>query len=284
MGERASAKPFLKWAGGKTQLLAPVAARLPERIEGTYFEPFLGGGAVFFHLRAEGRLRGAVRLSDANPLLVAAFVAVRDEPDAVIAHLEEHRARHAADARRHYYAVRADEPATPAARAARLLYLNKTCYNGLWRVNSKGRFNVPIGRYARPSILDEPNLRAASAALAGTSIRCEPFEKALAKATGGDVAYLDPPYEPLNTTSSFTAYTAARFGRDDQERLADACRRLAARGGTFLLSNSDHRFLRDLYRARGFLVETVSARRAINSVAGKRGAVKELLVRPGPRP
>jgi DNA adenine methylase len=284
MGETSRAKPFLKWAGGKTQLLGPIAARLPERVDGTYFEPFLGSGAVFFHLRGAGRLVGDVRLSDANPLLVAAFVAVRDEPDAVVAHLEEHRARHAADARRHYYAVRADEPATAAARAARLLYLNKTCYNGLWRVNSRGRFNVPIGRYVRPAILDEANLRAASAALAGTSIRCEPFERALAKAGAGDAVYLDPPYEPLNATSSFTAYTAARFGRDDQERLADACRRIADRGAAFLLSNSDHRFLRDLYRERGFLVETVSARRAINSVAGKRGAVKELLVRPGPRP
>jgi DNA adenine methylase len=278
------ARPFLKWAGGKTQLLAPIAARLPATITRAYLEPFLGSGAVFFHLAAAGRLQGPVQLSDANPALVEAFQAVQRAVEPLIDLLAEHRARHHADPRAHYHAVRDAAPRDPVERAARLLYLNKTCYNGLWRVNRSGKFNVPMGRYARPSILDADNLRAASAALARATVRCEPFERALARARRGAVAYLDPPYEPLSATSSFTAYTAAGFGREDQERLADACAGLVARGGAFLLSNSDHRFLRGLYRARGFRVEAVDARRAINSAAGKRGPVRELLVTPGAAP
>ncbi|MCK6479325.1 MAG: Dam family site-specific DNA-(adenine-N6)-methyltransferase [Planctomycetaceae bacterium] len=281
MAERPPVRPFLKWAGGKTQLLRPIGERLPAAIRGAYLEPFLGSGAVFFHLRATGRLRGKALLSDANGPLIEAWLAVRDEVDALVDLLAGHRAAHARGAKDHFHAVRAEVPAAPVERAARFLYLNRTCYNGLWRVNSRGLFNVPMGRYQDPAILDEGNLRACSAALRGVEIREEGFATAMARARSGAVAYLDPPYEPLSRTSNFTSYTAARFGRPDQEALADDAAALRDRGGWFLLSNHDTRWLRDLYRARGFEVASVPARRAINSDPASRGAVRELLVTPG---
>ena len=282
MAERATVRPFLKWAGGKTQLLRPIAERLPAEIRGTYFEPFLGSGAVFFHLRATGRIRGKAVLSDANGALVGTWTAVRDEVDALVDLLADHREAHARRGRDHYYETRAAEPSSPVERAARFLYLNKTCYNGLWRVNASGKFNVPMGKYRKPPILDEPNLRAASPALRGVVLRHQSFVDALARAKPGSVAYLDPPYEPLTKTANFTSYTAEKFGRADQERLADACAALRDRGGWFLLSNHATPWLRSLYRARGFEVASVPARRAINSDPTARGAVRELLVVPGP--
>jgi len=275
MTTRPSVHPFLKWAGGKTQLLAPIGAALPDPVEGTYHEPFLGSGAVFFHLRATGRLRGRAVLSDANEALVGTFLAVRDRVDEVVAALAVHRAAHSEE---HYYGVRAATPRSPAAGAARFIYLNKTCYNGLWRVNRSGAFNVPMGRYRNPPILDEPNLRAASAALADVDLHVETFPKALARVRRGGVVYLDPPYEPLTKTANFTSYTRERFGREDQEALADGCLGLRKRGAFFLLSNHDTPWLREVYRERGFAVKSIPARRVINSDPGARGAVRELLV------
>ena len=271
-------RPFLKWAGGKTQLLAPIAAALPRLIDGAYFEPFLGSGAVFFHLRAAGRLHGPVVLSDANGPLVETWRAVQSRVGDVVEALAAHRAAHARDPRGHYYAVRAAEPREPAARAARFIYLNKTCYNGLWRVNRAGRFNVPMGRYRRPPILDEENLRAAAEALRGVEVLHEPYAPVLRRARRGDAAYLDPPYHPLSRTANFTSYTAERFGEEDQEALADLCAVLAGRGVRFLLSNHDVPMLRSLYRERGLLMTSVPARRAINSNPRARGDVGELLV------
>ena len=278
MTPRPSVHPFLKWAGGKTQLLGPISARLPDPVEGTYHEPFLGSGAVFFHLRAAGRLRGRAVLSDANGPLVETFEAVRDRVDEVVAALAAHRAVHSKE---HYYGVRAEVPRSPAARAARFIYLNKTCYNGLWRVNRAGAFNVPMGRYENPPILDEPNLRAASVALSGVALHHEPFAEAIARVRRGGVVYLDPPYEPLTATANFTSYTKDRFGRADQEALADGCVGLRERGAFFLLSNHDTPWLKALYRARGFSTRSIPARRAINSNPGARGAVRELLVTGG---
>jgi DNA adenine methylase len=275
MTPRPAARPFLKWAGGKTQLLGPIAKALPAPVAGAYHEPFLGSGAVFFHLRAEGRLKGGAFLSDANAALVETFTAVRDRVDEVVDRLARHRGAHSA---KHYYEVRAAEPRSPVARAARFIYLNKTCYNGLWRVNRAGKFNVPMGRYEDPPILDEPNLRACSEALASVEIRHEGFAAALVRVAEGAVVYLDPPYEPLTTTANFTSYTKERFGRPDQEALAEACAALRDRGAFFLLSNHDTTWLRDLYRARRFSVRSVPARRAINSRASGRGAVRELLI------
>jgi DNA adenine methylase len=265
--------PFLKWAGGKRQLLAHIEALLPERID-TYFEPFLGGAAVFFRLAAGRRFRRAV-LADANPELVNCYRAIRDDVDAVIAELGQYRNNRAL-----YYRVRRRDPAKlpSIARAARLIYLNRCGYNGLYRVNSSGQFNVPFGRYLRPLICDEPRLRAASAALQKAKIVCDDFANTLKKVGPADFAYLDPPYVPLSATSSFTAYAARDFGMPDQQRLADVLRTLAVRNVPALLSNSDCETTRELYR--GFdRIDRVPARRAINSVGHARGPVAEILVR-----
>lgn len=267
------AAPFLKWAGGKRQLLAHIAPLLPERID-TYFEPFLGGAAVFFRLAAEGRFRRAV-LADANPDLVNCYQAIRDDVDGVIGALGKFRNDSAL-----YYRVRRRDPSKLSAtdRAARLIYLNRCGYNGLYRVNSSGQFNVPFGRYLRPVICDEDRLRAASAALQKARIVCRDFASTLKKVGPDDFVYLDPPYVPLSATSSFTAYAKSHFGAEDQERLAQVLRRLAADKVPALLSNSDCQITRELYV--GFdQIARVPARRAINSVGHGRGFVDEILVR-----
>ena len=265
--------PFLKWAGGKRQLLAHIAALLPERID-TYFEPFLGGAAVFFRLAAEGRFRRAV-LADANPELVNCYNAIRDDVDAVIGELQKFRNERAL-----YYRVRGRDPSklSTAARAARLIYLNRCGYNGLYRVNKSGQFNVPFGSYRRPVICDEDRLRAAAQALQKARIICADFARTLKKVGPGDFVYLDPPYVPLSATSSFTAYAKRAFGAADQERLAAVLRTLGAQRVPALLSNSDCEATRELYR--GFdRIDRVPARRAINSVGHGRGPVDEILVR-----
>jgi DNA adenine methylase len=268
-----AASPFLKWAGGKGQLLPELLARVPPKL-GTYHEPFLGSGAFFFALRAAGRLKRA-RLCDANEELINAFCAVRDDVEAVIGHLR----RHTADAE-HFYEVRALDPAnlSPSERAARLIYLNRTCFNGLYRVNTRGRFNVPYGRYQNPRICDPPRLEAASAALRGVELVCEPFGDALTRAKRGDFVYLDPPYVPVSKSASFTAYSAGGFGPVEQKRLARDAMALAERGVHVLLSNADVPVVHDLYA--DCLRERVQAARAINSKGDRRGKVSELLIRP----
>ena len=265
--------PFLKWAGGKRQLLAHIEALLPWRID-TYFEPFLGGAAVFFRLAAGARFRRAV-LADANPELVNCYQSIRDDVDGVIGELRRYR-----NDRALYYRVRSRDPEklSETARAARLIYLNRCGYNGLYRVNSSGRFNVPFGRYRDPVICDEPRLRAAAAALKKAKIVCGDFARTLKNVGPDDFAYLDPPYVPLSATASFTAYAARDFGAADQQRLAGILRSLAARRVPALLSNSDCATTRDLYRDFD-RIDRVAARRAINSVGHARGPVDEILVR-----
>jgi DNA adenine methylase len=264
--------PFLKWAGGKRQLVRRILALAPPRME-TYVEPFLGGGAVFFALAAERRFARAF-LGDANEELVLCYRAIQEDVDGVIRALR----RHVYD-RSHYYAVRDRDPAklAPATRAARLIYLNRCGYNGLYRVNRAGKFNVPFGRYTNPVICDVAKLRAAHAALRGVELVVQDFEATLARATPSDFAYLDPPYVPLSETSSFTAYARTPFGPEEQARLAQVLRALGDRGVPALLSNSDCLPTRKLYR--GLPSHRVPVRRAINSVASARGAVAELLVK-----
>ena len=260
-------RPFLKWAGGKGQLLAELRSLVPAG-HGRYFEPFLGGGALFFD-----RLPRDGMLSDVNAEIVGCYVAVRDEVEKLIRSLKRHR--YEAD---HYYAVRDTNPAdlSPVDRAARTIFLNKTGFNGLYRVNRSGKFNVPFGRYARPLICDEDNLRACSKALAHVDLRVCDFEEAALRANAGDFVYFDPPYVPVSRTATFTAYAPGGFGQDAQERLADLFGRLAARGVHVLLSNSDVPATRKLYAA--YRIETVKASRAINSNASRRGPVSEVLV------
>lgn len=272
------ATPFLKWAGGKSRLVPTVAEGVAGLPVERYIEPFLGGGAMFFGLRSRG-LRVPAILADANAELIATFAAVRDDPEAVIAALrplaEAYLAAGREERRELYYRVRASEPEGRAARAARLIFLNRTCYNGLYRVNRQGRFNVPHGRYVRPLICDEANLRACAEELAGAELRCADFAEVCAEAGPGDFVYLDPPYHPLSATARFTAYTDRAFGWDDQVRLAAAVRGLAARGAWFALSNSAHPAIGSLYE--GLRPLTVQMSRAINSRGDRRAPVEEYL-------
>lgn len=264
--------PFLKWAGGKGQLLNEILPRLPGEISGTYIEPFVGGGAVFFELTRLERIARA-RLCDANAELIDAYRAVRDHVEDLITALGAHVNDEA-----HYYRVRALDPATLALpeRAARTLYLNRVGFNGLHRVNAAGQFNVPFGRYKNPRICDPEGLRAASKALARAELRVGDFAEACADAGPGDVVYFDPPYIPVSPTASFTSYAKEGFGEDAHRRLAATFRELVARGAYVLLSNSDVPLARELFE--GFRVVTVQASRAINSKAESRGKVNEVLV------
>jgi DNA adenine methylase len=266
------AAPFLKWAGGKQQLLEQFEKLFPARYS-RYVEPFLGSGAVFFHLVSK-RPRLFAALMDNNAELIATYEAVRDEVEEVIAQLCELKLQHSPE---QYYAVRAQEPSDPAARAARFIYLNKTCFNGLYRVNRRGQFNVPMGRYRNPGIFAPKNLRCISQVLTDVSLRVAHFSECVKVVRETDFVYFDPPYHPLSTTSSFTSYTSAAFGEAEQRQLADVYRELAERGCQLMLSNSDTPFVRELYK--GFRIETVRARRYINSKGDKRGAVTELVVR-----
>jgi DNA adenine methylase len=261
------AAPFLKWVGGKTSLLPELLRHVPDRLR-RYHEPFVGGGALFFAVAPR-----RATLSDSNGELVHCYRQVRDDVYSVLDAL----ARHVYD-RDHYHKIRALEPRqlTPAARAARFIYLNKTCFNGLWRVNRAGRFNVPIGRYKNPRFHDPSTLISAHQALRGVDVLHAQFEEALARAHPGDFVYLDPPYDPVSATSSFASYTADGFSWDDQKRLARSCIALNRRGVRFLLSNSATGRIRELYR--GFEQRLVRAPRFINSKAESRGRVDELLV------
>jgi len=270
---RSDLKPILKWAGGKRQLLPQILAHLPARI-GTYFEPFVGGGAVFFALAAEKRFERAV-LSDQNPDLIEVYRAVQTDVDSVIERLKQHQANHSEE---EYYRVREARPRGRAARAARILYLNRTGFNGLYRVNRSGEFNVPFGRYKNPKIVDEARLRAASRALAEVELSVADFESACVAASARDAVYLDPPYLPVSASANFAHYHSAPFGIAEHSRLARTFAALAKRGVAVVLSNSDTADTRRLFDAHK--IETVLARRAINSNSALRGSVPEILVVP----
>jgi DNA adenine methylase len=262
-------KPFLKWAGGKRQLLPELLARVPARF-GTFHEPFIGGGALFFALRPVRAV-----LSDSNARLIRTYQAIRDRVDDVIALLETYPYD-----RDFYYEFRASTPDQDPDHvlAAWMLYLNRAGYNGLYRVNSKNQFNVPFGRYTNPTLCDAENLRACSAALQGVELRTEGFEAVLQRVAGGDFVYFDPPYAPLNVTSSFTSYTRDGFGRREQELLRSVARELKRRRVHVMLSNSSAKLIRDLY-SRDFMMEEVLAARNVNSKADRRGKLVELIIR-----
>lgn len=263
--------PFLKWAGGKSQLLTTFDRFFPETFQ-NYFEPFLGGGAVFFHLYGT-RPQFNAFLSDGNQELINAYQVVRDQVDALCRSLSKHK-----NESDYFYSVRAQDVAklSRVERASRLIYLNKTCFNGLYRVNSKGHFNVPFGSYKNPRLCDEANLHAVAAALSTAHLDCATFESVLQRAKRGDFVYFDPPYQPLSTTSNFTGYTKSSFTEEDQQRLADLASQLKAKGCFVMLSNSDNEFIRKIYRR--FNVHTVLATRAINCRADRRGKISELVI------
>lgn len=270
--ERHPCRPFVKWVGGKTQLIGEIFKRLPSNFT-RYFEPFVGGGAVFFQLQHNQSF-----LSDVNHELVNAYKVVRDDVEKLISTLITYRY-----CPEYFYEIRnADRSIDYASwstveKAARLIYLNKTCFNGLYRVNSKGHFNVPFGRYTNPTICNAENLRTCSQALANVNIETCSFDRVVDYATTDDFIYFDPPYIPLNTTSYFTAYAQQGFNLEMQEHLRDVCKELDARGVKFLLSNSVAPLVFDLYE--NFIIERVGAIRAINSKAQGRGRIEEVLVR-----
>jgi DNA adenine methylase len=266
-------RPFLKWAGGKTQLLPQLARFYPPKGSiKRYIEPFLGSGAVFFHFKALVGSRQAI-LWDNNRELVETFQAVQQEVGQVIKLLKKYQKQHNKD---FFLAMRTKSPSSLAAKAARLIYLNKTCFNGLYRVNSRGIFNVPFGRYTNPGLFNEEGLRRASEALAGVRIEPRDFRLLELHAKKGDFVYFDPPYHPRSTTSDFTAYTRDSFGVEDQRELARVYRALDKKGCFLMLSNSDTPLIRELYK--DFQIQEVSARRLINSKADRRGPICELVV------
>jgi DNA adenine methylase len=268
------AAPFVKWAGGKGRLLSQLRPLLPPGIARMrHVEPFVGGGALFFARMPERAL-----LTDINPTLVATYAAIRDEAQSVVDGLRALASRHSKES---YYQVREryneGSRLSASRRAAMFIYLNKTCFNGLHRVNRKGEFNVPIGSYKDPRILNEDGLYAASHALQNAHVECTSFESLLENAKPGDFVYFDPPYEPVSETASFTSYAREGFSQEDQTRLRDVYRVLDRRGCRLMLSNSDVPFIRELYQ--DFRIDTVAAARAINCNAKKRGKVSEVVVR-----
>lgn len=265
-------KPILKWAGGKTRLLPELIKRVPP-FSGRYFEPFLGGGALFFHLEPQ---RPAI-VSDLNDSLIQTYWQVAHKVEALIRCLQKLKEAHS---EAHYYSIRDcwnRGEGNALERAALFIYLNKTCYNGLWRVNRANQFNVPVGRYKNPQICDETTLRNASRLLRRTTIVCQDFTSlADYPMDENDFVYFDPPYQPLSASANFTAYTPGGFGPAEQRELALLVRKLHERNCQVMVSNHDTPEIRDLYQY--FHIQTISASRAINSDSKKRGKVGEVII------
>ena len=264
------AVPFVKWAGGKRTIAKTLVSLMP-RAFGTYWEPFVGGGALFYE--ANGRISKAV-LSDMNAELIACYSAVKHDPEPLIAALESHASQHS---KTHYYAVRSQHTIQfPIDIAARFIYLNRTCFNGLYRVNRKGEFNVPMGRYSNPKIVNEQNLRACSEALQNATVKVIDFMDI--RPTEGDFVYCDPPFDPLSATASFTGYTKDSFGPQDQMNLRDSALKWHRAGVKVMISNSDTDLIRDLYDSEPFTIRALQVPRMVNSKADKRGPVNELVI------
>ncbi len=270
-------KPFVKWVGGKRQLLRQfrnLGLYPPEDfdpITNTYHEPFVGGGAVFFDLLPE-----KAELSDLNNELVTTYNVIRDDVDALIKSLKKHKYE-----KEYYLKIRAQNPKEllDVEIASRFIYLNRTGFNGMYRVNSRGGFNVPFGKYTNPIICDEENLRRASKALQKVTIKQQDYKNVLKKAKKGDFVYFDPPYYPVSKTASFTSYTAEAFLDAEQTELRDTFVELHKRGCFVMLSNSDTPFINKIYSGiTGVKISKVAAGRAINSKASGRGKITEVLV------
>ena len=270
-------KPFVKWVGGKRQLLAQFR-RLnlypPEKFDigtGRYFEPFVGGGAVFFDLLPETGY-----LSDLNKELVTTYNVIKNNVESLIASLKKHKTD-----KEYFLKIRAQDPnkLEKLKVASRFIFLNRTCFNGMYRVNSKGGFNVPFGKYANPLICDKDNLRKVSKALQNIEIKHQDYKEVLKKAKKGDFIYFDPPYYPVSKTASFTSYTAESFLDKEQTELKDTVVELNKRGCFVMLSNSDTPFINKIYSGlKGIRITKVEAGRAINSDASKRGKITEVLI------
>ena len=272
-------KPFVKWAGGKRQLIPTLNQNLPDSF-GTYFEPFLGGGALLFHMLTE-RNGQKCSISDLNSDLVLAYTTIRDRVDSLISSLKSHERNYQKDSKSYYYSVRENNPRSQIEKTSRLLFLNRTCFNGLYRVNSKGKFNVPLGKYTNPNIINEENLRSVSSILQASrvSIKCRDFGAVLKDAKKGDLVYFDPPYQPVSNTSNFTSYTSKNFSFDDLSRLAELCQNLDEKGCKVLLSNSDSKEVSEMFSKKPWKISKIRANRSINSDSKKRTGHFELLIK-----
>ncbi|WP_031517574.1 DNA adenine methylase [Desulfofalx alkaliphila] len=267
--------PVLKWVGGKRQLLQYISKHIPDKVS-TYYEPFLGGGAVLFHLQPNKAV-----VNDINEELINVYIVIRDHLEELIKDLQKHK--NEAD---YFYKIRELDrdkkkysQLSNIEKASRIIYLNKTCYNGLFRVNQQGEFNTPFGRYKNPNIVNETTLRAVSNYFNKTKItfKCGDFEEAVKGIRKGSFVYFDPPYDPVSVSANFTGYDKGGFNREEQIRLKKLCDKLDARGVKFLLSNSATEFILDLYK--DYNIAIVQANRAINSIGDKRGKVDEVLVK-----
>ena len=269
--------PILKWAGGKRQLLSELTRWLPDRW-GTYFEPFIGGGALLVELANQGRLDRAV-IGDMNPELVNLYRIVKRDPGELSRALSDEKFRNNEETfrqlRTEFNALIGTQK-RPVDRAALLVYLNKHSYNGLWRVNRKGHYNVPFGKYARVNLPSYQNLLKFSRMLGGVTLIHADFERITRTAKRGDFVYLDPPYHPLSKTACFTDYTTGGFSFEDQKRLANVFRRLSDKGVRLMLSNSSTPEIKELYN--GFSIHTVMAKRFINCNGHKRSGASELII------
>ncbi len=278
MKKKALVKPFLKWAGGKRQLLDKLTENMPSKLgkNHCYYEPFLGGGALFFAIQPKNAV-----VNDSNPELINCYQVIKEQVEELIDHLKQHT-----NNEEYYYQIRDwDRQASfnlksPVERCSRIIFLNKTCYNGLFRVNSQGQFNVPFGRYKNPNFLEEGVLRGISNYLNNENIKIlnVDFEEAVKSAKKGDFIYFDPPYDPISDTSSFTGYDIHKFDQSQQKRLKLVCDQLNQLGCNILVSNSDTPFIRELYQDH-YEIITVSAGRAINSNSSRRGKITELLIK-----
>ncbi len=275
----ASPKPFVKWAGGKRQLIPQIEKHLPEKFS-SYFEPFLGGGALLFHLLSKNKnLKGHV--SDLNSDLILSYVTIRDNLNGLLKSLQKHSDNYFSDSKSYYYSVRESNPKSQIEKVSRLLFMNRTCFNGLYRVNSKGKFNVPLGRYSNPNIVQEENLRSVNQFLNHNKIiiKCQDFSSTVEKAKRGDFVYFDPPYQPVSKTANFTSYTNSNFGLNDLKRLAKVSNQLTKKGVNVLLSNSSSKQVRELFSSKDWEINKIVANRAINSDSNKRTGHSELLIK-----
>lgn len=267
--------PVVKWVGGKRQLLDEITLLLPKRVT-NYCEPFLGGGAVLFSIQPSKAI-----VNDLNADLITVYEVIRDDVEALIESLKKHE-----NTSEYFYTLRdidrdkaSYQSLSKVEKASRLIYLNKTCFNGLFRVNSSGEFNSPFGHYKNPNIVNEPVLRAVSKYFNTSNITfySEDFAETLSRVHKGGFVYLDPPYDPVSDTASFTGYNKGGFDRSEQLRLKRCCDELTQRGVKFMLSNSATEFIKELYQE--YDITIVKAKRAINADASKRGAIEEVLVR-----
>ena len=264
--------PIVKWVGGKRQPMFELLKNMPKS-HNRYFEPFIGGGALFFELQPENAY-----ISDMNEELINLYSVVRDNVYELISDLNKHEI-----SKEYFLEIRNLDRTSEyknlsnVQRASRFIYLNRTCFNGLYRVNSQGQFNVPFGNYKNPRIVDENNLLNCSELLKNTEIKCADFSEILTKVKKGDFVYFDPPYVPLNETSSFTSYTKDGFDMDMQFKLREVCDELDSMGVMFMLSNSDTKFVNELYS--NYEIKKVFASRAVNANAEGRGKITEVLVR-----